>query len=84
MFFKYGKDGKLQPLASDATDEEVLSADAATLRISNQNNGHAGACIHHTSIVENKAAYPVKALARRCIHIRQNTKNRNAFICTYF
>ena len=38
----------------------------------------------HTAIAENKAACPVKALARRCIHIRQNTKNRNAFICTYF
>ena len=46
-FFKYGKDGKLQPLASDATDEEILSAEAATLRISNQKNVHAGICIHH-------------------------------------
>ena len=83
-FFKYGKEGKLQPLASDAMDEETFSADAVTLRISNQKNGHAGACIHHTAIVDNKAACPVKALSRQCTHIRQNTKNRNASICTYF
>ena len=83
-FFKYGKDGKLQPLASDANDKDVLNADAATLRISNQKNGHAGACIHHTAIKENKEACPVRALARRCTHIRQHTKNRSAFICTYF
>ena len=36
------------------------------------------------AIADNKAAYPVKALARRYIHIIQNTKNRNAFICAYF
>lgn len=83
-FFKYDKEGKLQPLAKDATEEEILNADAATLRISNQKNGHAGACIHHTAIADNKTACPIKALARRCIHIMQNTKNRNAFICTYF
>ncbi len=41
-FFKYGKDGKLQPLASNATDKEILSADAATLRISNQKMGMPG------------------------------------------
>ena len=83
-FFKYDKEGKLQPLARDATVEEILNADAATLQISNQKNGHAGACIHHTAIADNKAACPIKVLARRCIHITQNTKNRNAFICTYF
>ena len=49
-FFKYGKDGKLQPLANNAKDKEVLNADAATLRISDQKNRHAGAYIHHTAI----------------------------------
>ena len=38
IFFKYGKNGKLQPLASDVKDEEILNADAATLQISNQKN----------------------------------------------
>ena len=55
-FFKYDKDGKLQPLTSNAKNEEILNADAATLRISNQKNGLAGACIHHTAIEDNKEA----------------------------
>ena len=70
-FFKYGKEGTLQPLANDATDKEIFNADAASLWISNQKNGHAGACIQHTAIVDNKTACPANVLARRCIHIRQ-------------
>ena len=35
------------------------------------------------AIVDNKAACQFKALARRCIQIRQHTKNRNTFICAY-
>ena len=73
----------MQPLASDANDKDVLNADAATLRISNQKNGHAGACIHHTASKENKEACPVRGLAQRCTHIRQHAKNRSALTCTY-
>ena len=83
-FFKYDRAGKLQPLPNNATDEEIMSADAVTLRISNQKNGHAGACIHHTAIAGNMWACPVRALGRRITHIRQHTANKNAFICTYF
>ena len=83
-FFKKDKSGMLQPLPSSATDSEILSADAATLQISNQKNGHKGACIHHTAIEGDMWACPVKALARRYTHIRQHTRNKNAFICTYF
>ena len=74
----------LQPLPSNATEDEILNADAATLQISNQKNGHKGVCIHHTAIEGDMWACPVKALARRYTHIRQHTRNKNAFICTYF
>ena len=40
--------------------------------------------MHHTAIKDNKEACSVRALARRCTHIRQHTKNRNVFTCTYF
>jgi hypothetical protein len=40
--FKYGNNGKLQPLASDATDKEILNAVTETLRISNQKMGMQG------------------------------------------
>ena len=84
IFFKYNSAGKLQPLPNNATDEEIMSADAATLQISNQKNGHAGVCIHHTAIAGNMWVCPVKALARSITHSRQHTKNKKAFICTYF
>ena len=54
------------------------------MRISNQKNGHAGACIRHTAIKDAKEVCLVRALARRCTHMRQHNKNRNALTCTCF
>ncbi len=61
-----------------------MAADAATLRISNQKNGHTGACIHHSALDGNPHACPVRALGRRITHIRAHTKSGNAFICAYW
>ena len=83
-FFRHDSTGKMQSLPSNAEDNEILNAHAATLYISNQKNGHAGACMHHTAIIDNVWSCPVKTLARRYTHIRQHTSNRKAFICTYF
>ena len=40
------RSNRLQLLPSDASDEEILSADAATLKIENQKNGWKDVCIH--------------------------------------
>ena len=73
LFFRYDSAGRLQPLPSNPTDDEILHADAATLRISNQKNRHVGACIHHEAIADNVWACPIKALARRYTHTSDNT-----------
>jgi hypothetical protein len=83
-FFKYDSTGALQPMPRDAADSEILHADAATLRISNQKNGHAGACVHHCALVNSTMACPIKALGRRYVHIRQHTNNTKAFLCTFY
>lgn len=83
-FFKRGKDGRLHPIPNNATEQDIMSADAATLRILNQKNGHAGAFVHHSANKECPLACPVKALARRVAHIKRHTANGNAFLCTYY
>jgi len=83
-FFKLNEHGRLEPLPKWARDSEILAADAATLRISNQKNGHAGACVHHSAIYDQELACPIKALARRIIHIRKHSKTGNAFLGSYW
>ena len=74
----------LHHLPGNATKKEILSAGAATLRISNQTNWHVGACVHHGANLHYPVACPVIALAWRVAHIRQHTTNGKAFLCTYF
>jgi hypothetical protein len=59
----------------------LLTADAATLKISNQKNGRMGQTIHHTAI--NAQHCPVKALARRLAHILGNGGTDDTLICMY-
>ena len=74
----------LMPLPWDASDKEILSADAATLRISNQKNGHAGECVHHERIKEGPFACPVRALGRRYVHIRAHNRRRKSMLCAFW
>ena len=77
------EEGRLTLLKLDATDEQIMKADGATLRLSNQKNGHKGVCIHQE---HNGLEYcsPVRALGRRYCHIRQHTKNPQTFLSAYF
>ena len=83
-FFRKDSNGMMIALPRTATDEEIMSADAATLRISNQKNGHAGACVHHWAIDGEMFACPVRALGRRVIHIRAHSRSGNAFLCSFW
>ncbi len=84
MFFKHDKHGVLKALPSTASTDDIMTADAATLRISNQKNGHAGACVHHEALHEHGAICSVRALGRRVIHIQSNTKSGNVFLSSYW
>ena len=83
-FFVQDDTGQLIALAVDAPAEDIMRAEAATLRISNQKNGHAGACVHHTALKGAGLACPVRALGRRVKHVRSHTKSGKAFLCSYW
>jgi len=83
-FFKRNANGLLLALPRNASAKDIMSADAATLQISNQKNGHAGACVHHEAIEGDNFVCPVRALGRRVVHIRANTKSKGALLCAYW
>ena len=83
-FFVRNAAGEMVPLPRRASAKEIMRAEAATLRISNQKNGHAGACVHHSAIPGAGIVCPVKALARRFVHIREHTRSNEAFVCSYW
>ena len=82
LFFKK-RDGRLCQLPPNAPKEAIMSADGATLRLSNQKNGYKNSCIHQE---HNGRSYlsPVRALGRRYCHIRDNTLDPEARLSTYF
>jgi hypothetical protein len=70
-FFKTDKNGTLRCLPSNAPHSLIMTAESATLKLNNQKNGWKGVCVHQEA---NGEAFkcPVKALARRVIHICEN------------
>lgn len=82
-FFKKDATDRLRQLPRTAGDAEVLSADAATLKLENQKNGWKGVCVsHHSNGLE--AFDPVRALGRRFTHIRANTSESNTLLSAVF
>jgi hypothetical protein len=61
--------------------EVLLTADAATLKISNQKNGKMGQTIHQETFTEDHS--PVKALARRVHHILTHGGDNTTLLCMY-
>ena len=45
-FHKRRRSGVMEALPLSAFAKDIMTADAATLRISNQKNGHKGQCVH--------------------------------------
>jgi hypothetical protein len=60
---------------------DILSADSATLKITNQKNGKMGQTIHHDTFDSDLS--PVKALAWRVHHILINGGSNDSYICEY-
>ena len=86
-FFRKDEQGKLRQLPRNAPDDMILSADSATLRIQNQKNGWKNVCVNQEA---NGQSYfcPVKALGRRYVTIRGNSKTpeeaQKTFFSAYF
>lgn len=82
-FFKKNPQGVLSQLPRNATDEDIMGADAVTMKLENQKNGWKGVCISHHS---NGSAYnnPTKAVGRRYTHIRSHTRSGDTFLSAYF
>ena len=74
------KDGKI--LSRTSSLEILLTADAATLKISNQKNGRMGETIHHQAI--GKEGCPIQALARRVHHVLHHKGTVNNLLCDYW
>ena len=74
------KDGKILPKTSPL--EVLLTADAATLKISNQKNGRMGDTIHQKAT--GKDGCPIQALAYRIHHILSNGGTSNNLLCDYY
>ena len=72
------KDGQI--LSRRANLQTLLTADSATLKITNQKNGRMGETIHHET-VKDVAHGPIQALARRVHHILSNGGNEDNLIC---
>ena len=71
------KDGKILTRTSNLNI--LLTADACTLKITNQKNGMMGETIHQNAIKGRHC--PVKALARRVNHILKHDGNQANLIC---
>ena len=82
-FFRKGSDGRLRQIPRNAPEEEIMMADAVTLKLENQKNGWKGVCISHHSNGEGMYD-PVRAVGRRFVHIRRNSRDTNCFLSAVF
>ena len=80
-FFKKDENEKLRLLPPDATPEERLEADGATLRLLDQKNGWKNVCIHQQK--NGKQQCPVKALAMIVNDILSFTNDRTEWLSAF-
>ena len=63
--------GQLKPLSKFASDEDIILADSATLKLDNQRIGWKGVCVHQHLNGE-KFMCGVHAIGRRYCHIHKD------------
>jgi hypothetical protein len=82
-FFKMDKHGILQCLPRNAPFSLIMTAESVTLKLDNQKNRWKGVCVHQEA---NREAFncPVKALARRVIHIHENGRDQKALLLAIY
>ena len=83
QFFKKNKAGTLVCLPRTAPAVLLLTADSATLKLDNQKNGWKGVCVHQEANGE-PFNCPVKALARRVLHLREHNAVGKTLLSAFF
>ena len=73
----------MRQLPINALDEEILSADGATLNMDNQKNVWKGVCVYQEHDGDEKFI-PVRALGRRRVSIRKKMSNKNTYLSAYW
>jgi hypothetical protein len=76
-FFKNG-----HILSRKSPLSRLLTADSATLKITNQKNGRMGQTIHHTATAH--PCCPIKALARRVHNVLSNGGSHDHLLCDFW
>ena len=82
-FFRKDKKGRLRQLPQNASETDVMTAESATLKLDNQKNGWKAACIHQ-EVNGEYVKCPVRALARRVLHLRKHKAPMTTFLCAVF
>jgi len=82
-FFKKDMMGLLRKLPRNSSDDEIMTADSATLKLDNQKNGWKGVCVHQEANGE-LIFCPFRTLGRRYIHIRNNVASQKCQLSAYF
>jgi hypothetical protein len=68
-FYKKNSRGNLRYLPCDASDELIMMADGARLKLDNKKNGRKGVCVYHKANGDIMHC-PVHATARCFLHLR--------------
>jgi len=82
-FFAKDRKGRIKQLPQNASVSDMMTADSATLKLDNQKNGWKAACIHQEVNGEHMKC-PVRALARRVVHLRQHKASGKTFLCKVY
>ena len=82
-FFSKDKKGRIRQLPRNAAKRDVMKADSATLKLDNQKNGWKAACIHQETNGEHGKC-PVRALARRVLHLREHKSSGKTILCKVY
>ena len=82
-FFSKDRKGRIRQLPRNASTRDVMTADSATLKLDNQKNGWKAACIHQEVNGEHIKC-PVRALARRVLHLRRHKASGKTFLCKVY
>ena len=83
VFFDKDKSGRPATLSRTASDDALLNAASGTLKLENQKNGWKDVCVHQEA---NGLDFlcPIRALARRYIHIRRNGGGPDTLLSAFF
>jgi hypothetical protein len=82
-FFKKDKMGNIWTLPRDAPDDNIATADGATLKLDNQKTGWKGICVYQEGNGD-PIHCPVRALGRRYLHLEKNGANKKTILSAYF